>query len=42
MLNGDKKTFMTITLHFYIIVNKNYLYNYSEKKYSMIDNELEN
>jgi len=22
---------MTITLNFYIVVNKNYLYNYSEK-----------
>ena len=43
MLEGDKKIFMTITLNFYIIVNKSYLYNYSEKiNYSMIDNELEN
>jgi len=42
MLNGDKKKiFMTIILNFYIIVNKNYLYNYSEKlKYDC--NELEN
>jgi len=31
MLDGDKKIFMTITLNFYIVVNKNYLYNYSEK-----------
>ena len=26
-----KKIFMTITLNFCIVVNKNYLYNYSEK-----------
>ena len=25
------KKFMTITLKFYIVVNNNYLYNYSEK-----------
>jgi len=31
MLDGDKKILMTITLNFYIIVNKSYLYNYSEK-----------
>jgi len=31
MLDGDKKIFMTITLDFYIVVNKSYLYNYSEK-----------
>jgi len=32
MLDGDKKIFMTITLNFYIVVNKScYLYNYSEK-----------
>jgi len=31
MLNGDKKKFMAITLKFYIIVNKNYIDNYSEK-----------
>jgi len=32
MLDGDKKKiFMTITLNFDIIVNKSYLYNYSEK-----------
>jgi len=37
-LDGDKKIFMTITLNFYIVVNKIYLYNYSEK----LDNELEN
>jgi len=42
MLDGDKKIFMTITLNFYIVVNKIYLYNYSEKNYSMIDNKLEN
>ena len=32
MLDGDKKIFTTITLIFYIVVNKSYLYNYSEKK----------
>jgi len=42
MLDGDKKIFMAITLNFYIVVNKIYLYNYGEKNYSMIDNELEN
>ena len=31
MLDGDKIIFMAITLDFYIIVNKSYLYNYSEK-----------
>ena len=31
MLDGDKKIFMTITLNFYILVIKIYLYNYSEK-----------
>jgi len=31
MLDGGKKKFMTITLNFYIILNKHYLYNYSEK-----------
>ena len=31
MLDGDKKIFMTITLNFYIVVNKSYSYNYSEK-----------
>ena len=31
MLHGDKKKFMTITLKFYVIVNKIYLYNYSDK-----------
>ena len=30
MLDGGKKIFMAITLNFYV-VNKNYLYNYSEK-----------
>jgi len=34
---------MTITLNFYIVVNKSYLYNYSTKiNYNIIDNELEN
>ena len=31
MLDGGKKIFLSITLNFYIVVNKNYLYNYSEK-----------
>jgi len=31
MFDDDKKIFMTITLNFDIIVNKSYLYNYSEK-----------
>jgi len=31
MLDGDKNIFMTITLNFYIVVNKSYLYNYIEK-----------
>jgi len=31
MLDGNKKILMTITLNFYIIVNKSYLYNYSDK-----------
>ena len=31
MLDGDKKIFMKITLNFDIVVNKSYLYNYSEK-----------
>jgi len=31
MFDGDKKKFMTITLNFYITVNKLYLYNYSNK-----------
>jgi len=31
MLDGDKKIFMAITLNLYIVENKNYLYNYSEK-----------
>jgi len=30
-VGGGKKKFMTITLKFYIIVNKIYLYNYSDK-----------
>jgi len=38
-LVGDKKKIIAITLNFYIVVNKSYLYNYSEK--IMIDNELE-
>ena len=42
MLDGDKKIFMAITLNFSIVVNKSYLYNYSEKNYNMIDNKLEN
>jgi len=42
MLDVDKNIFMTITLNFYIVVNKSYLYNYSEKNYNMVDNELEN
>ena len=31
MLDSDKMKFMTIILKFYIIVNKIYLYNYSDK-----------
>jgi len=31
MLDGGKMKFMAITLNFYIIVNKFYLYNYSDK-----------
>jgi len=31
MLDGDKNNSWKITLNFYIIVNKIYLYNYSEK-----------
>jgi len=31
MLDGDKKIFMAITLNLDIVVNKRYLYNYSEK-----------
>ena len=31
MLAGSKKIFMAITLNFYIVVNKKYLYNYSER-----------
>ena len=43
MLDSDIKIFIAITLNFYIVVNKSYLYNYSEKiNYSMIENELEN
>ena len=36
MLDGDEKIFTAITLNFDIVVNKSYLYNYSEN-YSMID-----
>jgi len=42
MLDGDIPIFTEIILNFYIVVNKSYLYNYSEKNYSMIDNKLEN
>jgi len=31
MLDGDKNKFMAITIIFYIILNKIYLYNYSDK-----------
>jgi len=31
MLDGDKNKFIAITLKFYVIVNKIYLYNYSDK-----------
>jgi len=31
MLDSDKKIFKAITLNFDIVVNKSYLYNYSEK-----------
>ena len=31
MLDGDKKIVMAITLNFYIVIDKTYLYNYSEK-----------
>jgi len=31
MLDGHKKIFMTITLNFYIVLNKSYLYNYTGK-----------
>jgi len=31
MLDGDKKIFMAIILNFDIVLNKSYLYNYSEK-----------
>jgi len=31
MLDGDKKIFMAITLNFYIVVIKSYLYNYIDK-----------
>jgi len=31
MVDDDKKIFMIITLNFYIVVNKSYLYNYIEK-----------
>ena len=42
MLDGDKKILMVITLNFDIVVNKNYLYNYSEKLQYNWYNELEN
>jgi len=42
MLDGDKKIFIAITLNFDIIVNKSYLYSYSEKLYYDWYNELEN
>jgi len=31
MLDGDKNKLMAVTFNFYIIINKIYLYNYSEK-----------
>jgi len=31
MLDGDKTKLIAITLNFYIIVNKIYLYSYSDK-----------
>jgi len=31
ILDGDKKIFIGITFHFYMVVNRSYLYNYSEK-----------
>ena len=31
MLDANKKKFMAIILHFYIIINKIYLYNYNNK-----------
>ena len=49
MLDGDKKYSWQLqyihgdnTLNFDIVVNKSYLYNYSEKNYNMINNEIEN
>jgi len=42
MLDGDKKIFMAITLNFDIVVNKSYLYNYSEKLQYDWYNELKN
>ena len=36
MLGGDKKKIITITFNYYIIVNKFYLYNYSDKITHMI------
>ena len=41
MLDGDKKIFMTITLNFYIVVNKN-IYTIIVKKLKYDCNELEN
>ena len=31
---------MTITLNFYIIVNKIYLYNYNDKNYIELENKI--
>ena len=42
MLDGNKEIFMAITLNFDIVVNKSYLYNYSEKWQYDWYNELEN
>jgi len=33
MLDGEKKIFMTITLNFYIVVNKSYLYIVKKLQY---------
>ena len=41
MLDGDKQIFMAITLNLDIVVNKRYLYNYSEKLQYNWYNELE-
>jgi len=34
------KKIMTITLNFYIIVNKIYLYNYNDKNYIELENKI--